>query len=332
MKTKVFLLVMAAFFVLAGLSASMAQAQKELPTVTITTFTSPSLGFSTSALIKAKKFDIQNGININFVHKESRTVNADFAAGKDMLFAGSSLMTEPNRRVKGLKSVFLFSYVDYFGGVITENPDIKTLKDLEGKTLAANTVTTNYAIFRYLAQKAGVDLSKVNILSATTSALITYIVAKRVDAIQIWEPGFSQVLFENPGRFRPIFYHEGLKRDGKFAHGYVGVGTHESWLKDNKELVPKIYLAYKAAADWIPKNKDEAAKIISDAAGIPLGAVKNSVDTNQLAIYAATNEDIKDDIWFIFKAAVESGYTERLPDEGILYMGLKEQLKKMGKD
>ena len=86
--------------------------------------------------------------------------------------------------------------------MLTWDPAIRSLKDLEGKKLAANTVTTSYAMFRYFAQNAGVDLNKVEIQSSNTPGLASYLLAKRANAVLVWEPNYSKLMITNPGKFR----------------------------------------------------------------------------------------------------------------------------------
>ena len=38
---------------------------------------------------------------------------------------------------------YLFNLFDYWGAVVPSNPEIKSLKDLEGRTLVGDKATTN---------------------------------------------------------------------------------------------------------------------------------------------------------------------------------------------
>jgi NitT/TauT family transport system substrate-binding protein len=44
---------------------------------------------------------------------------------------------------------------------------------------------------------------------------------------------------------------------------YLGVAAHIAWIEQNRALVPKLFAAYKAAAEWVAAHPDDAAKLIS---------------------------------------------------------------------
>jgi len=68
--------------------------------------------------------------------------------------------------------------------VITGNPDVKTLKDLEGKTVGTGAVgALVYAAMAAMLKKAGVNLSRVTFVNIGSSAdVFKAIAAKKVDA------------------------------------------------------------------------------------------------------------------------------------------------------
>jgi hypothetical protein len=48
----------------------------------------------------------------------------------------------------------------FWGAVVTSRPDVKELKDLESKDLAAAKGTTNYVMFDWFARQLGADTGK----------------------------------------------------------------------------------------------------------------------------------------------------------------------------
>lgn len=297
----------------------------QLPVVSMSSFDKPSIGHTIASLIEANGFDKKNGVDIQWVFKESRAANTDFATGRDKITLASALLSEANRRLQGIKSVVLFNAMNLHGALLTSDPRIRSLKDLDGKTVAANTVTTNYAMFRYFAMKAGVDLKKLQVQSATTAGLAALLLAKRADAVHVWEPQYSQILYENPGRFTMIEYvHQWDAIHGRPQRGYLTVTAHEDWIAGNRELIPRIYKAFKDMAAWLPGHYEQAAGMIADATGIPPGAILMALMANRYPADVVPAANIKESIQAIFRAGVESGYMKSLPDEGIIYTGLKE--------
>jgi len=304
--------------------AALVPAQ-ELPVVKMSSFDKPSFGHTTASLIEANEFDKKNGIDIQWSFKGGTAANTDFATGRDKISMASALLSEANRRLKGVKTVYLFNVLNLHGAILTADPKIQGLKDLEGKTLGAFTVTTNYAMLRYFAQKAGLDLSKVSILSTNAAGLATYLMANRADAVHVWEPNYTKLIVQNPGKFSMLEYvHQWEAIHGKPQRGFLGVAAHEDWIAENKDLIPKIYKTFKDLADWVPSHHEEAAEVINKAAGIPKDAFLMTLQGNRYKIDVVPAGEIEANIKEVFQAGIDSGYMKAMPDDGIIYKGLKK--------
>ncbi len=304
---------------LAGAAPVLAQG---LTKVQMSSFDKPSYGHTTASLISANGFDKKHGIEIEWVFKKGRAANTDFATGRDQLTIASALLSEANRRLKGVKSVVLFNALNGHGALLTMDPSINSLKDLEGKTLAAMTVTTNYAMFRYFAQKAGADLSKVSILSTNTAGLATYLMAKRADAVHFWEPNYSKMLVTNPGKLKMIeYFHQWEAIHGAPQRGFLAVSAHQGWIDANKELIPKLYAAFEELAQWLPTHHDEAATIIEKRAGVPKQAFLMALKAARFPLDVVPAAEIEESIKALFQAGIDSGYMKKMPDDGIIYRG-----------
>ncbi len=324
MRTKMFVSILVCFFLILFSGVHFSQAA-DLPIAEIAAFTPPSVGSFLAPVIEKKQTDLQNGVKIKWIMKPSKAYNMGYASGEFKVGSSAALLSEALRRVKGVKTVFLFGTFDYFGAVLSRDPSIKRLKDLEGRSFAADKVTTNYAMFEYFAKKEGVDLSKLNTLSAGSSALLTYITAGRADAIQLWEPAFTQIMVEQPGKYYPIIYHPSWKKyTGLDYSPYLGVAAHEDWIKQNPSLVEKVYRAFKDAEKWVWANPSEGAEIIANENKLPLKAIQELLKNNdRLGLNVVPAEKIEKEIFQVFKVGMETGYIEKLPDEGIIYRGLK---------
>lgn len=295
---------------------------QEMPRVQMSSFDKPSFGHTTASLIEANEFDKKHGIDIQWVFKKGRAANTDFATGRDKLTIASALLSEANRRLKGVKSVYLFNVLNGHGALLTMDPSINSVRDLEGKTLAAVTVTTNYAMFRYFAQKAGTDLSKVSIQSTNTAGLATYLMARRADAVHFWEPNYSKMLVTNPGKLKMIeYFHQWEAIHGAPQRGFLGVAAHEDWIAANKDVIPKIFAAFRELAQWLPTHHDEAATIIEKAAGVPRNAFLMALSAARYPLDVVPAAEIEDNIKALFQAGIDSGYMKQMPDDGVIYRG-----------
>jgi ABC-type nitrate/sulfonate/bicarbonate transport system substrate-binding protein len=289
------------------------------PTVTISVFQPPSLGAFLPPVIKAKGLDSKNSVNLQFVEKPSGTYNTDFAAGTDKVGGSAALLSEALRVNKGVRVAYLFNLFDYWGTVVSAQADLTDLKQLEGKTLAADKATTNYAMFTYFARKAGVDLTRVNVQTASGPALVTTAQADRADAVQLWEPAFTQLTRATPGKFHELsFVEKWPEYTGQQAIPYLGVAAQEDWIAANKELIPRIYAAYKDAADFVRSNPSEAAQIISQKTNIPAADLDALIREPRLGLNVYPAAQQRAAINTVFQAGVEIQYLDQVPAASIV--------------
>src|SRR3954471_1724479 len=140
------------------------RAHAQAPTkLNIVVFSPPSLGAFMPPVIKARKLDEANGLDISFQERTPDAYTAQFNSGEFKVGGSASLLTVGLADSRGVKVKYLFNLFDFWGAVVTSRPEIKTLKDLEGKQLAGARATTNYVMFEFFAKKLGVDVSKIQV-------------------------------------------------------------------------------------------------------------------------------------------------------------------------
>jgi ABC-type nitrate/sulfonate/bicarbonate transport system substrate-binding protein len=246
------------------LSTAPASAQAPEP-LSIVIFGPPSLGAFLPPIIKAQKFDEKNGLAIKFEERTPDAYTAQFNSGEFQLGGSASLLTVGLADIRGVKVTYLFNVFDFWGAVVTSRPEIKTLKDLEGKELAAAKGTTNYVMFDWFARQLGADPAKISVVNTATPGLIGYAMADRAAAVQLWEPAYTTLLSKKP-EMRTIDLHiadSWMKFTGSRNIPYLGVAAHVDWAEKHKDLIPKLYAAYKEAAEWVTAHPDEASKLIA---------------------------------------------------------------------
>jgi NitT/TauT family transport system substrate-binding protein len=289
----------AAAALVAMLFATPCQAQT-LEKLSIVIFSAPSLGAFMPPVIKARKLDHANGLDIAFQERTPDAYTAQFNSGEFKVGGSASLLTIGLADSRGVKVKYLFNLFDFWGAVVTSRTEIKTLKDLEGKQLAAARATTNYVMFEFFAKKQGVDVSKIQVVNTATPGLVGYALANRADGVQLWEPAYTLLLAKKPD-IRTL--DSAIEQTWKaFAGGsripYLGVGAHSDWAEQNPALVAKLYATYKAAAEWIAKNPDEAAPLVAPGANAEdVKAMASLIRSNErLAMSLAGANDVRKEI------------------------------------
>src|SRR6266581_2266236 len=180
------------------LLAAPAFAQAPEP-ISIVVFGPPSLGAFLPPVIRAQKLDEKNGLAIKFEERTPDAYTAQFNSGEFKLGGSAALLTVGLADTRGVKVTYLFNLFDFWGAVVTSRPEVKSLKDLEGKELAAAKGTTNYVMFDWFARQLGADTAKFSVINTATPGLIGYALADRATAIQIWEPAYTTLHAKKPG-------------------------------------------------------------------------------------------------------------------------------------
>ncbi|HEX5464834.1 MAG TPA: ABC transporter substrate-binding protein [Burkholderiales bacterium] len=296
-----------------------------LPKIDIVVFTPPSLGAFLPPVIKSQKLDAKNGIDINFVQRTPSAYIAQFNSGEFQLGGSAALLSIATASNRGVKAVYLFNLFDYFGAVVTDKPDIKTVKDLAGHKLVAAAATTNFAMFKWLAQAQGLDLTKLAVQNTATPGLIGYALADRADAVQLWEPAYSILLAKKP-QMRTLDLN--IKNHWQQFAGtadipYLGVAAHEGWIKQHTALVPKLYAAYQQAAEWVAKNPAAAAKLIASTMKNSDVAVLEKLIRNNdlLGMNVKPAAAMRKGIESVYAAGLQSHYLDKKVDPATIYTG-----------
>jgi len=294
-----------------------------LEKISIVVFSPPSLGAFMPPVIKARKLDQANGLDIAFQERTPDAYTAQFNSGEFKVGGSASLLTIGLGDSRGVKVQYLFNLFDFWGAVVTSRPEVKTLKDLEGRQLAGARSTTNYVMFEFFAKKLGVDVAKIQVVNTATPGLVSYALADRADAIQIWEPAYTLLMAKKPSiRTLDMGIGETWK---SFAGGsripYLGVGAHADWAAQNPALVAKLYATYKAAAEWITKNPDDAAPLVAPGATADdVKAMASLIRSNErLAISLASAAEVRKEIEGVYRAGVEIGYFPSQPSSTTVY-------------
>ncbi|HUN97553.1 MAG TPA: ABC transporter substrate-binding protein [Bradyrhizobium sp.] len=311
-----------ALLLLATMGSSSAE---ELQKLSIVVFGAPSLGAFLPPIIKAQKLDEKHGLSISFEQRTPDAYTAQFNSGEFQLGGSASLLTVGLADIRGVKVTYLFNLFDYWGAVVTSHPDIKSIKDLEGKDLAAAKGTTNYVMFDWFARQLGADPSKFSVVNTATPGLVGYALADRASAVQLWEPAYTTLLAKKPNiKTLDLKIKESWKKvTGSTNIPYLGVAAHTDWVEQHKDVVPKLYAAYKEAGEWTAAHPDEAAKLI-----VPKGsaedqkAIADLIRANdRLGMNIRSAAEVSKEIRSVYAAGKSISFLPSDPSAATIYQG-----------
>ena len=314
--------VAAGALVLAG--AAMATPSYALDKVSIVVFGAPSLGALLQPIIKSNKIDEKNGLDIDFQERTPDAYTAQFNSGEFQVGGSAAVLTVGLADVRGVKVSYLFNLFDFWGAVVTSRPDVKTLKDLEGKDLAAARGTTNFIMFDWFARQQGVDLSKVGVVNTATPGLLGYALADRAAAVQLWEPAYTALMSKKPD-LRSLDLQIS-QRWSAFSGGsknipYLGVAAHQAWIDKNPTLVPKLYDTYREAAQVLTKDPEAAAKLIlAKGTDEDRKAIVDLVKSNErLGLNIRWASEVRKEINQVYAAGRSTGFLPSDPNPATIY-------------
>jgi NitT/TauT family transport system substrate-binding protein len=304
------------------LSATPASAEAPEP-LSIVIFGPPSLGAFLPPIIKAQKLDERNGLAIKFEERTPDAYTAQFNSGEFQLGGSASLLTVGLADVRGVKVTYLFNLFDFWGAVVTSRPEVKTLRDIEGKELAAAKGTTNYVMFDWFARQLGADPAKFSVVNTATPGLIGYALADRAAAVQLWEPAYTTLLSKKRD-MRTIdlsISDSWMKFTGSRNIPYLGVAAHVDWAQKHQNLIPKLYAAYKEAAEWVTTHPDEASKLIAPR-GTPddQKAIADLIRANdRLGMNVKWASDVRKEINSVYAAGKSIAFLPSDPAASTIY-------------
>lgn len=303
-------------------SCSVCYAQSLAP-LTVLVFGPPSLGAFLPPIIKNRKFDEKNGLAINFVERTPDAYSTQFNSGEFQVGGSASLVTIGLAAVRGVKVTYLFNLYDYWSYVVTSRPEVKTLKDLEGKELAVARGTTIFVMFEWFARQQGVDMSKIALINTAPPGLLGYALADRAAGIHIWDPGYTTLMQKNPSlRSLDLDIHQSWEKfTGTRSIPYLGVAAHTEWVEKNPQLVPKLYATYKDAVDWTLANPDEASSIIiSTGTANEQKAVADLIRANdRLGLNIQWAADLRKELLSVYRVGREMGILPSEPGPETIY-------------
>jgi NitT/TauT family transport system substrate-binding protein len=154
--------------------------------------------------------------------------------------------------------------------VLVKDPQIKTAKDLEGKTIAVNTLqnvgplTINRAL-----EKHGADYKKVKYTEIPFPEANQALQSGRVDAAWVVEPFVAQGKGQGS---RPIFYPFEETAPGLTVATYFAT---KEYIEKNPDVVDRFTRAINKSLEYTQKHPEAVRKVVLDYTEIPAAAAKS---------------------------------------------------------
>ncbi len=171
--------------------------------------------------------------------------------------------------VQGRASIIALSHVSN-GDAVIGGPNVKTIEDLKGKTVAYASGTSSETILVNTLTKAGLTMNDITPMDMDPSAVVTAMMSKGVDACAIWSPQSLTILAEAEGATK-------LTDNMTFADTSVSLASWiamPNYLEENKDVVVRFLRALFKGMDYAADDHyDEVAKWVSDLLAVDYDSI-----------------------------------------------------------
>ncbi|NMN58913.1 taurine transport system substrate-binding protein [Xanthobacter sp. SG618] len=258
-RTASFLLAAAFSF---GLSAG-AQAQQKPEGITIGYLNLVNAQLVTKALGLHEK----SGVPIKWVKFGSGgDMNRAVAANQvDFGGVGNPPFTIGATRALPYKGIFVLNMLGPVESLaVRSDKNIKSLKDLAGKTAAAPFGSTTHYLFIAALKEAGVNPTDVKLIDLSPSDAVAAWLRKDIDAAWIWEPNLDKIV-KNGGE---IFLTSGEMAKRGYPTWDVGVVMNDFAAKYPEQVVAYVKAECEGIDYWL-KHPKETVDIIAKELSLP---------------------------------------------------------------
>jgi len=239
--------------------------------------------------IVAKGLGKKHGVNLGALNSYTSvgTYYNDFVAGQYDVCIGT-WDTFSARYLAGVPIRFLCSIsTGNMINIIAPASGPKTLKELEGKTLACPQSTGTYRLTRAIIK----DLTDTDIESAmkvqnvdNPAAAVTLVMANRADAALSWEPNISSGIKRVPDMRILFNTGEEYRQKKGLDLPYFGVGIREEALARDPGIAARLDKVFADCVAGIMADVDEATKLVASKSGIPADVMKLAITSGRMQL------------------------------------------------
>ena len=310
-----------------------AHSQTQTPKLKIGTLGVPSTSVWVVSVLVAKRFDLKNGIDIEWVEQPTTAaVYNDFAAGSYQVATGG-VISYANQYARGVRSKLFATYQIFGTSVIVNNErgaGINSPKDLNGKEIAAPLASENTKAMEIYLKWAGVDIKSLKIKNFEQPGVIAELKSPTGSAVAgiVFSQVPTRLVMDDPKKFKDLISADELdamwkQKTGTDYHWLLGWAAHEDFARDNRELLQRTHNAMKETIDWVSKNQDEALEIVAKKTKESVPVLRETIKAKRVRFQQLTAESQEKSLMELFKLGVETGMIAKLPDGNFFYRGLK---------
>ncbi|MBI5839454.1 MAG: ABC transporter substrate-binding protein [Chloroflexi bacterium] len=298
---------------LIAMLAVSACAPKAAEPVKIRIGTQPWIGYGPWWIAQEKGMFTAHGLDVELVDFVQDTeVNAAFASG-EMDAANLATHTAIKLFANGVDlKVVLLEDASYEADAMMAGPDVQSIADLAGKSVAYEEGSTSDLLLNYALSQNGMSLADISPAPMPASDAGSALIAGQVAAAVTYEPYISAALAENSDLH--VVYTAG-ERPGLISDVFVISGKFAS---ENPEAAKELLKVWDEAMAFYKSNPDEAKGIIATAVGSAPEELTTAFDGVQFYDLAENRSQLTGDfaatIEDVANVSMSIGLFDSIPD------------------
>jgi sulfonate transport system substrate-binding protein len=202
----------------------------------------------------------KEGIEVEFVLSQGSNKALEFLNSSSVDFGSTAGAAALLAKGKGspIESVYVYSKPEWTA-LVTNNPKIKSVKDLKGKKVAATLGTDPYIFLLRALNEEGLSANDVEIVNLQHADGAAALSSNQVDAWAGLDPHMAKVELTTDAE---LFY-----RNPDF-NTYGVLNVRSEFAKKYPNEVEKVIELYEKAREWAIKNPEKTAEILAKEASI----------------------------------------------------------------
>jgi NitT/TauT family transport system substrate-binding protein len=220
-------------------------------------FQGPNVGF---IVAKEKGYYEQAGLDVAIGPGKGSGSTAQLTANKDCQFGFADGYVVGNGVSKGMNITMVASIYrrNPTAVVVLEDSDIRTVKDLEGKTVAMPTGATQFQQWPAFVKGCGLDGNKISVVSVDPAGMAPALITGKVNAISTYaQGGVPGIEIRGKKKVRMLWY-----ADCGVTAVSNGIIVHNDLIKEDPALIRAFVAASIRGFLYGRKQPDEMAAIV----------------------------------------------------------------------
>jgi NitT/TauT family transport system substrate-binding protein len=229
----------------------------------------PWLGYGPWWIAEKNGYFEKRGIDVQVINFTwDQDMGAALAAGQLDVVAGATNFVISMRNQGIDLQGFLLLDASFEADAILAPAEIKSIKDLKGKSVAYEYGATSDLLLNYALRENGMSRDDIKPVPMAAADAGLALISGRVDIAVTYEPYISAALREGKG-YKSLY--TAAERPGLISDLAV---AETNYIKNNPDVIKALTLAWDDAVTFLNAHPEEGGKIIADAVGSPMDEFK----------------------------------------------------------